>query len=147
MGRKNLLKTRVGKLHLVKRISPVGEKRIIWGCKCDCGNYLEVLNINLMKGQRDCGCVHLNYHFTGSLIVDKLYKGEKFIEAELYQSVWVTVDRYDEKPLRIHPIHGFFTINLSGNKFSIIADEPVQGIIRVREFREYESPKGLSALF
>ena len=45
------------------RVSPGGNKRIYWKCKCNCGNTTEVDGSELRKGHtRSCGC---QWHKTG----------------------------------------------------------------------------------
>lgn len=46
-----------GKLTVIKRTSPIGEK-VLWLCKCDCGNELEVYATYLGTGDtKSCGCL------------------------------------------------------------------------------------------
>lgn len=55
---KDLTGQKFGKLTAIKRISPVGTKKVKWLCKCDCGNMVEVYSTYLLTGQtRSCGCL------------------------------------------------------------------------------------------
>lgn len=48
---------RFGKLLVVKRISPVGQK-VIWECKCECGNTINLPTSYLTSGDtKSCGCL------------------------------------------------------------------------------------------
>lgn len=54
----NLTGQKYGKLTVLQRSSPVGEK-IRWLCKCDCGCVIEVNGSNLKSGHTtSCGCIH-----------------------------------------------------------------------------------------
>jgi hypothetical protein len=36
-----------------------GNKKAVWLCKCDCGNFVEVCGIDLRSGHtKSCGCIH-----------------------------------------------------------------------------------------
>lgn len=57
----NLEGNRYGRLLVIRRASdhvqPSGRRRIMWLCKCDCGNMIEVFGDNLKKGvSQSCGC-------------------------------------------------------------------------------------------
>lgn len=54
---------RFGNLTVIERgevtASPSGARRTHWLCKCDCGNYKEVVSLDLRKGHtQSCGCLH-----------------------------------------------------------------------------------------
>lgn len=58
---KDLTGQRFGRLVVVGRaashISPSGQKKVKWNCRCDCGNEVEVIGQNLTRGlTRSCGC-------------------------------------------------------------------------------------------
>ena len=53
----NLINKKFGRLLAIKDI---GRKHgsILWLCKCDCGNEIEVISYNLTKGlSQSCGCL------------------------------------------------------------------------------------------
>lgn len=53
---KNEIGNRYGKLTVVSLITK--SPKAIWKCKCDCGNYKEVLGIRLRNGNvKSCGCL------------------------------------------------------------------------------------------
>lgn len=53
----DLTNKRFGKLVAIKPTDKRQSKSIVWLCKCDCGNYTEVLQFNLTKGKTtSCGC-------------------------------------------------------------------------------------------
>ena len=71
---KDLTGQRFGYLTVVKRvedyISPNGNHRVQWLCKCDCGNEVVVLGNNLSKHSTEsCGCLRKN----PSLIIRRKY--------------------------------------------------------------------------
>ena len=48
---------RFGKLLVIHKNGKQGTN-IVWHCKCDCGNTIDLAGVNLRKGLRsDCGCV------------------------------------------------------------------------------------------
>lgn len=55
---KDLTNQKFGRLSVIKRISPIGVKKIKWLCKCDCGNEIEVYATYLQNGDtKSCGCL------------------------------------------------------------------------------------------
>lgn len=47
-----------GRLTVVKENGRARKKRVIWRCKCDCGNEVDVLSAELIAGDtRSCGCI------------------------------------------------------------------------------------------
>lgn len=62
MRKINLENQKFGKLVVIKRsgtkTNADGSKKALWLCKCDCGNYTEVITNNLKSGKtKSCGCV------------------------------------------------------------------------------------------
>lgn len=57
---KNLIGNRYGKLVVVNKTDKRNrDKKIIWECKCDCGNVVDVDTGGLTSGRvRSCGCLH-----------------------------------------------------------------------------------------
>lgn len=55
----NLLGKKIGMLTILNDTGKRdGKGHIIWHCKCDCGNYVEIRSSHLLDGQRSCGCLH-----------------------------------------------------------------------------------------
>lgn len=47
-----------GRLTVVEELEERKKERIVWRCRCDCGNYVDVKGIYLTTGQTtSCGCV------------------------------------------------------------------------------------------
>lgn len=66
MRKVDLKNKRFGKLLVIEEceayISPKGYKKSQWLCKCNCGNYTEVLGLLLTSGSiKSCGCVSRPY--------------------------------------------------------------------------------------
>lgn len=63
MGKfKDLSGIKFGRLTVLSRtadyIEPSGRKRVIWLCKCDCGNYISTQGNSLKSGStKSCGCL------------------------------------------------------------------------------------------
>lgn len=61
-GKKNLTGQKFGRLLVIEeagqKVFPSGQKRTLWKCKCDCGNYVVVDQANLLRGHtQSCGCI------------------------------------------------------------------------------------------
>lgn len=49
---------RFGRLVVIGRATPVGEKPVKWLCQCDCGKQVSVVTYSLKKGlTKSCGCL------------------------------------------------------------------------------------------
>ena len=61
--RKNdLTNKKFGKLTAIKATDKRHHGRIVWLCKCECGNYHEVPSVSLVTGStKSCGCLSNNY--------------------------------------------------------------------------------------
>ena len=59
MGKfKDLTGKKFGRLSVIERAENKG-KKVVWLCKCDCGNYKKVMSCSLSKGATNsCGCLH-----------------------------------------------------------------------------------------
>lgn len=56
---KDLTNKRFGKLLVVENTNKKRNKKTIWLCKCDCGNYKEIQVDNLTSGHtKSCGCLN-----------------------------------------------------------------------------------------
>jgi len=56
--RNDLTGKRFGKLTAIEPLKERKNKRIVWKCKCDCGNYTKVLSTYLKNGDtKSCGCI------------------------------------------------------------------------------------------
>jgi hypothetical protein len=59
---KDLSGMKFGRLTVLSRtadyIESSGRKRVIWLCKCDCGNYISTQGNSLKSGRtKSCGCI------------------------------------------------------------------------------------------
>lgn len=58
MKRINLLNQRFGKLVVIGQTRNNESKRIMWKCRCDCGNIIYALSFHLKNGRtKSCGCL------------------------------------------------------------------------------------------
>ena len=56
----DLIGRRFGRLEVLERITPVGDGRIKWLCRCDCGNVVGVCGSNLQTSTTaSCGCLRI----------------------------------------------------------------------------------------
>lgn len=59
LNTKNLIGQRFGKLLVINKTNERKDGRIIWECKCDCGNLTKVTSHSLLSGNtKSCGCLH-----------------------------------------------------------------------------------------
>ena len=90
----NLTNKRFGKLIAIKPTDKRQSKSIVWLCKCDCGNYTEVLQFNLTKGYTtSCGCKNTS---KGEDIIEKILQ-QKNIK---YQTQYIFKDCVNLKTKR-----------------------------------------------
>ena len=59
MGKRyDLTGKRFGRLLVIRKSDKVMPRNVVWLCKCDCGNLIEVTSGSLVKGNtRSCGCL------------------------------------------------------------------------------------------
>lgn len=98
--RKNLTGKIYGRLKVIKQAddycSPCGQKKTMWLCQCECGNYCTVIGNNLQKGTTtSCGCYATQllkensyhnqiskkyniYNLSGDYGIGYTFNGEKF---------------------------------------------------------------------
>ena len=54
----NLTGKRFGRLTVLSQLEHRQNKRIVWNCMCDCGNYKDVKGVCLTTGEtKSCGCL------------------------------------------------------------------------------------------
>jgi hypothetical protein len=64
MPLRDLTGQRFGRLTVIERAgsykAPNGNTEPIWRCKCDCGEVVDILKGNLLRGHtRSCGCLRI----------------------------------------------------------------------------------------
>lgn len=74
-----LVGKKFGKLTVIKALEERHKGKIVWLCKCDCGNYTNVMSSNLrpnskIGGTNSCGCAKIEQHTKHNLSNTKLYK-------------------------------------------------------------------------
>ena len=87
----NMLDRKFGRLTVVGRadnnIQPSGGTKVIWKCKCDCGNEVNVMDEHLKSGHtQSCGCYHSER--TRECLVRDLV-GKKFGKLTPYKKAYV----------------------------------------------------------
>lgn len=108
--REILVGDRFGRLTVVERaenyISPQGQARKRWSCKCDCGNMVTVLSGALVSGDtRSCGCLQkeiakttFTKHGTWG---SRLYKIWASMKSRCYNKKCTSYKWYGEKGVTI----------------------------------------------
>jgi len=57
---KNLTNQKFGRLVVLEPVARTVHQKIVWSCRCDCGNKLEVIGSSLLSGNtKSCGCLML----------------------------------------------------------------------------------------
>jgi len=57
-NRKDLSGMRFGRLIVIKEFEQRIKKKVVWLCKCDCGNYTKAIGRELIRGhKKSCGCL------------------------------------------------------------------------------------------
>ena len=79
--RKDLVNLKFGRLTVIKDTNNRKNGRIVWLCKCDCGNYCEVQSSKLIKGYtKSCGCLKIEKSIIN--ITDFNRKRNVFVKAD-----------------------------------------------------------------
>lgn len=79
--RKDLTGQRFGRLTAISSRMDSDNRRCVWLCKCDCGNYKEFKSATLISGRaQSCGCLH-------NEIISKMSTTHGMSKTRLY-SVW-----------------------------------------------------------
>lgn len=72
---KNIQGTKYGRLTAIQEILPTPNTGRRWDCLCECGNMVNVSQINLRIGNtKSCGCLHKDHVTTHGSSKTKLYK-------------------------------------------------------------------------
>lgn len=87
----NLRGRRFERLMAINDIGRTTDRHVLWLCRCDCGNYVNVSSRDLMTGHtKSCGCLQKD------IIKEKRYKhGDR--DGRLY-SVWKSMKKRCENP-------------------------------------------------
>lgn len=57
---KDISGQKFGRLTVIKRLGVDKSRSVVWLCKCDCGNYIEVKGTELRRGRTtSCGCYRI----------------------------------------------------------------------------------------
>lgn len=82
------------KFHKLTVIKPIGlnkHRKMVWLCKCDCGNETNVISAHLKNGNtKSCGCYHIQQTIKGSTTHGKKH-------TKLY-GVWIKMKSRCKKP-------------------------------------------------
>lgn len=94
LSKKNLINQRFGKLIVIKETDKrTNGGNIIWLCKCDCGNFINVPTHSLTSGNTSsCGCI--NYSI-GEKNIEKLLKQFNISFKAQYSTPELKLKRFD----------------------------------------------------
>ena len=57
-NKKDLLNQQFGRLKVIEELPRRQNGNILWKCKCDCGNIIEITGTSLLHGTKSCGCLN-----------------------------------------------------------------------------------------
>lgn len=81
---------------------PSGQIEILWLCKCDCGNEVEVFGRNLKTGNtKSCGCLRENLKTKHGLWGSKVYKCWDNMRSRCYNKNMTEYDCYGGRGIRV----------------------------------------------
>lgn len=74
---KNLLGKKYGKLLVIEQLEERKNNKVVWKCKCDCGNTTNVVGTQLTNGNtKSCGCISNPHGMFGTRIYN-VWRGMK----------------------------------------------------------------------
>lgn len=107
---KDLSGMKFGRLTVLSRttdyIEPSGRKRVVWLCKCDCGNYISTQGSSLKSGStKSCGCIkaerNKKYFTTHGCSKEKLYRLWKDIKKRCYNHNYKQFKDYGGRGIKV----------------------------------------------
>ena len=107
MGRrKDLTGQRFGRLVAISSKMDNDNRRCVWICKCDCGNYKEVTTVNLTHGlTSSCGCLQketlAGRNKTHGESKTRLYKIWKGIRTRCYNTNYAEYKNYGGRGIQV----------------------------------------------
>ena len=111
LNKKNLIGQKFGNLTVIEETKERKNGCIVWKCRCDCGNIVNIITNSLTSGNTSsCGCI--NYSI-----------GEKNISVVLTENNIAYTSQYTNKEL-----------NKKRFDFAILKDDNDQEIVRLIEF-------------
>ena len=76
---KDLTNKKFNRLTAIEKTGESKNGRILWKCKCECGNYIVATSHDLIQGgKKSCGCLKKENAIKRSLSMRKKLKGQKF---------------------------------------------------------------------
>lgn len=94
---KDMTGQRIGKLTVVGEAGRAKDGQIVWRCKCDCGNYTEVIGRSLRRERstKSCGC----YAVEVARVSNTIHGGTTHGNKERLYAVWTDIKQrcYNEK--------------------------------------------------
>jgi len=89
---KDITGNRYSKLLVIKRITNIGEPRIKFLCKCDCGNETIVLGQNLRSGTtKSCGCLNIELFKKRVAIINTNHSNSKVGKVTVEYRTWQSI--------------------------------------------------------
>lgn len=104
---KDIMGKKFGKLTVIERTNKKDKKgNYFVKCRCDCGNFSEVLRNNLLRGNtKSCGCIVRSpneFEIKDKYVIIKIKDKEAFVDIEDYEKI---------KHLRFHLSNKGYAIN------------------------------------
>lgn len=90
----NLINQRFGRLVAIEKLERAKDGHLIWKCKCDCGNYINVLSNSLLQGHtKSCGCLNKEKVIERGISLRKELKGQTFGKLKVIEDLNEKVNR------------------------------------------------------
>lgn len=88
------------KINMLTAIRPVGKKykKTVWLCKCDCGNFIEVVGTSLSSGNtKSCGCLREKHGMFGT----RIYNLWHTMKERCYTTSATSYENYGAKGIKV----------------------------------------------
>ena len=95
---KDLTNKKFGKLTAIKPLEKRKNKKIVWICKCDCGNVVEVVGTSLTSGNsKSCGCICKKHGMFGS----RIYGVWRGMKERCYVTTCISYNNYGARGIKV----------------------------------------------
>ena len=87
-----------GKLLAIKPLDKRKRKKVVWLCKCDCGNYCEIVGTSLTSNNaKSCGCLTKRHGMFGT----RIYNVWHTMKERCYVTTQISYPNYGGKGIKV----------------------------------------------
>lgn len=95
---KDIAGKRFGKCVAIKSLDKRKNNKVVWLCKCDCGNYFETIGTLLTSGKiKSCGCMRKKHGMFGT----RLYNVWHSMKERCYAKSNISYKHYGKRGIRV----------------------------------------------